>query len=486
MKRILPLLLAAFFLPVVAHADSVTDWNNTARKLIQHDGLNAQNMANPGWSTRSLAMMNAAIYDAFQSTDRQYSPYLYDALAPANTSRDAAVHHAAYLLLKNFYPAETSLLGDDYNARMAGIADSAAKTQGVALGEAIAQAYLANRANDHSGDMVQYTPLPGPGNWRPDPWTPGQQAWGPGWRAVQPFAVGDAQAYVNALSGPPELNSPAYTQAFEQVRDYGDVNSVVRTDEQEKIALFWAYDRGGMGPPPVLYNRNLGEIVEQTGNTPEQNARLFAMASIAQADAAIAAWDAKFKYNFWRPVTAIQEAGLGGIGDADGNPDTVEIPNWKPMGAPGNDANSLDDDFTPPFPAWVSGHATMGAAVFKTLELFYNTNVFDAIDGVMGNDDAYTLTSQEAGSGEARDYLTLTQTAPLDIGTEDSPEGENGTSRVYLGIHWMFDQRDGIQLGHSIAETVFADLFKPVPEPACISGCLLLLTAAARRKYRSR
>src|SRR5699024_2316194 len=105
--------------------------------------------------------------------------------------------------------------------------------------------------------------------------------------------------------------------------------------------------------------------------------------------------------NLWRPVAGIQEAGTGGPGDADGNPDTIGDPNWRPLGAPGNSTGDMKDDFTPPFPSWTSGHATMGGAVFKSLELFYGTNVFDEIDGVIGNNPDFTLTSQEEGGGNS-------------------------------------------------------------------------------------
>jgi hypothetical protein len=220
----------------------------------------------------------------------------------------------------------------------------------------------------------------------------------------------------------------------------------------------------------------------QAGNTEAENARLFAMASVAQADAAIAAWDAKFIHNFWRPVAGIQEAGVGGAGDADGNPDTVGVPDWRPLGAPGNDPNSIDDDITPPFPAWTSGHATMGSAIYKSLELFYGANSFDSIDGVIGNDLEYTLTSEEAGAGGTRSYDSFTQLAALAPGSEDSPEGENGMSRVYLGVHWIFDQTGGMTLGRSIAEYVAGNFFQAVPEPSAASLAAVALAVGALRR----
>jgi hypothetical protein len=307
---------------------------------------------------------------------------------------------------------------------------------------------------------------------------------------VPTFAIGDTDDFINALPPIPDMSSQAYTDAFNQVKEYGALNSASRTAEQQEIALFWAYDRPAMGPPNVLFVRNLEEIGAQAGNTPAENARMFAIASVAQADAVIAAWDAKFKYNFWRPVAAILEAGDGGPGDNDGNPDTVADPNWRPLGAPGPDANDFNDDFTPPFPSWTSGHATIGGATYKSLELFYGTNSFDEIDGIIGNDTEFTLTSEEAGSGSSRNFSTFTQSGVMDVGTENSPEGENGMSRVYLGIHWIFDQRDGIALGNSIAEAVYAGHFQAVPEPntlvMALWGAIIAALASGRRRGKPR
>jgi hypothetical protein len=480
--RKLALAIAIFGAAASAEAaDIVTDWSATIRKVMQQDGTHPVHQANPGWSTRSMAMMNTAIYDVFQAFDRTHKPFLVDTRAQANTSRDAAVHQAAYEVLLNCYPGEKSMLDADFNARMAAIPGGVNKTNGINLGSSIAQACITNRSGDNSNVIMSYTPGTQPGQWRGDPFNPGQSAWGPGWGTVHTFGIPNTADFVNALAPIPTLNSPAYTDAFNMVKSYGAMNSTVRTAEQTKIGLFWAYDRPSMGPPPVLFARNLEEIAEQTGNTPAQNARLFAMASVAQADAATASWDAKFKYNFWRPVAGIQEA------DADGNPATIADPTWRPLGAPGGDPLAMNDDFTPPFPAWTSGHATMGGAWFKSIELFYGTNVYDEIDGIVGNDLKYSLTSEEAGGGSTRDFSTFTQTGLLDVGTENSPEGENGMSRVYLGVHWIFDQRDGITLGNSIANYVAANHFQAVPEPSTLAlcGCALAgiaWTAMRRRK----
>lgn len=469
-------------------ADAVLDWNATMRVAMQSDGMNVVNQANPGYATRSMAMMNGALYDVAQAFNRTHNPFLVNTTAGVGVSREAALHQAAHEVLLALYPGQSKILSSDYNSRMALVAPGGAKTAGMTLGSQVAQAYLASRAGDGSSSNPAYMAGTDPGDWWPQA---GQSAWGPGWGAVEPFAIGATQPYIDALPPVPALTSQEYTDAFNQVKAYGALNSAVRTTDQTDIGLFWGYDRPTMGPPPILYNRNLSDVATQAGNTEDENARLFAMGSVAMADAAIAAWDAKFSYNFWRPIAAIQGQRPDlTTGRDDGNPTTIEDPSWQPLGAPGIDPNSSSDDFTPPFPAWTSGHATMGAATFKTLELFYGTNVWDEVDGVLGNDLEYLLTSQEFGgngiAGMIRDYTTFTQTGPIDLGLENSPDGENATSRIYLGIHWIFDQRDGATLGYDVAQFVAGSRFTAVPEPSAVLLALLSVVAIGvrgRREY---
>ncbi len=444
----------------VRAADPVLEWNATVREVIQHDGTNAINQANPGWSTRAIAMMNGSIYDVFQAIHRTHTPFLVDTSAPSEISLAAAVNQAAYDVLLHNYPGESSILNVDFASRMGLLPDDAAKQNGIDLGKYIAAQYVANRMNDKASESKPYTPLAGPGYWRPDPYNLDQKAWGPGWGEVSTWTIPNTKDFIDQLPPLPAMTSPEYTAAYNMVKDYGALDSAVRTPEQEAIGLFWAYDRPTMGPPPVLFVRNLEEIAAQAGTSPADNARLFALASVAMADSATAAWDAKFTYNFWRPVGAIIE------GDSDGNPDTIGDDMWKPLGAPGGSPGLDSDDFTPPFPAWTSGHATMGGAIYKAVELFFGTNQFDAIDGILGNNPIYQLTSEEAGSGSTRFYSTFTQTDPLGIDTEDSPEGENAMSRIYLGIHWIMDQKDGTTLGNDISQYVYGNYFQPIPEPS--------------------
>jgi membrane-associated phospholipid phosphatase len=274
-----------------------------------------------------------------------------------------------------------------------------------------------------------------------------------------------------------QMNTARYTAAFNEVKAYGSRNSAVRTADQTEIGLFWAYDRPGTGAPPVLFIENMRDIGNAIGNTPEDNARMFAMASVTLADAIIAAWDTKYEVDLWRPIT-----GIRGAAD-DGNSDTEADPTWEYLGAPGNNPAAATDDFTPPFPAYVSGHATMGGAIFKSIEKFYGTNSFAAADAAVGGDlvtAMYTLYSTEPGGGDSRDYMQFTQVGALGPGLENSPEGENSMSRVYLGVHWRMDQEDGQALGRAVAEYVASHYFQPVPEPSALALGVAGLIGLAR------
>jgi membrane-associated phospholipid phosphatase len=260
----------------------------------------------------------------------------------------------------------------------------------------------------------------------------------------------------------PSLTDAAYTNAFREVKELGAKDSTIRTQEQTDIGQFWAYDRLGMGTPLRMYNRVLRTIAEGQENSLAENARLFAMASTAMADAGVTAWDSKFLYNFWRPVTGIRAA------DSDGNPDTVADPLWEPLGAPGGvlEDGTVIPDFTPPFPTYVSGHASFGGALFESLAEFYETD-----------DVAFEIRSEEM---------------PAMVRGFDSFSAamrENGRSRVYLGIHWNFDDLFARELGQGVARVVSASYFKPVPEPGM--DCYFITAAIAlgafrRRRYQHR
>jgi hypothetical protein len=240
----------------------------------------------------------------------------------------------------------------------------------------------------------------------------------------------------------------------------GVTTPTTRTLEQTEIGLFWGYDGSpGLGVPPRLYNQIAVIICNQMGNTEVQNARLLALVNIAMADAGITVWDTKYVYNFWRPVAAIREA------DTDGNPNTIADPNWRPLGAPAD--NHSGTNFTPPFPAYTSGHAGFGASLFRTLADFYGT---DDVTFTIGSDEFNGMTADQSGKNR-----------PIIFRTFDSFSAaaeENGQSRIYLGIHWRFDKEQGILQGGEVADYVFSHVL--LPRSPSTNGILVSLPAPAK------
>jgi hypothetical protein len=477
-----------------ARADVVTDWNVTLNDAI----IATPAKHNPGNPTRAMAMLNGAIYDIFQAVDRTHRPFKYFGTSPG-ADIDAAVARAAYHVLTDTYGEQAALIQSALDARLGSGPYSPAQQAGIALGDAVGQFYAGIHSSDDLNDAPWPSPAdPLPGQWSSDPLHPGQKGWGSTYGAVSPWVMPepDGPDHFDGVVGRPAFTDQEYVDAFNMVKGYGERVSGMRSAEQTEIGLFWAYDRpnlpgaSGVGPPPVLFNENLIDIQEAVGNTPRDNARLFAMASVSMADAAIAAWDVKYEEDFWRPITAIR----ADAAHDDDNAATVEQSDWEYLGAPGADPGSSADDFTPPFPAYTSGHATMGGAVFKALELFYGTNDFGAADAAfddLGDPETteYDLHSNEYGTngvaGMTRSFDSFTQVGSIGPDMENSPEGENGMSRIYLGIHWLFDQQDGIYLGNAIAEYAATHYFQAVPEPsAMLLGVLAAIggVCAARRR----
>ncbi|HPK02709.1 MAG TPA: vanadium-dependent haloperoxidase [Candidatus Sumerlaeota bacterium] len=397
-------------------ADPVLDWNQIACEAIRADPHHAA----PTYSTRDFAMVHVAILDAFVAIRPFCRPYAAHVDAEPGASVDAAMAQAAWTVLVALFPAQAAELNAALADALAAIPAGPARDAGVTVGNAVAQQILDLRSQDGAENLVDYEPGTDPGHWRPT-FPNFAPALGPHWGNVTPFVLESAPEF--RPPPPPPLDSPQYAADFELLKSIGVESASSRTDEQTEIGIFWAYDRFGMGPPTILYNRFLVDLVLELGNTVEQNARLFALANLAMADAGIVTWEAKYYYNFWRPITAIREGANDGNSATDGDPD------WVPLGAPGGDGPS----FTPPFPSYPSGHAAFGAALYQALANFYVTDAM-----------SFSATSEEM-PGVIRNYDSFRAAAD-----------ENGISRIYLGVHWTFDNTEAANLGRNVADYVFA------------------------------
>ncbi len=375
--------------------DLVLDWNATLLNAVATD------KTAPPLAARNMAMVHGAIYAANYVIDQ------IDTVGLEGVSRKAALAAAAHRVLFNLYPTQTATFDTQLVSSLAKVPDGQSENVGLALGQFVAYQVLAWRSMDGLNNVVSYTPGTEPGDWQPTPpdFLP---ALLPQWRDGMPFVITSGSQFRPA--GPPALDSAEYAAEFNQVKALGRLNSTTRTAEQTEIAQFWA-DGAGTFTPPGHWNLIAERVALAQQNTLSENARLFALLNIAEADAGIVAWDAKYEYNFWRPVTAIRRA------DTDGNLGTVANPTWTPLLG------------TPPFPEYTSGHSTFSGAADAVLTSFFG-------------DLSFTSTSVGL-PGVVRAFDSFTEAAD-----------EAGISRIYGGIHFQSANEDGLASGRALGNYV--------------------------------
>jgi hypothetical protein len=395
-----------------ARADEVTEWNEKAQQAL----LNAN--ASPIASSRALAIVQVAVFDAVNGIERRYTPIHADFDAPRGASRRAAAVQAAYATLVKLFPSQKPALDAAREASLTAIAsDEAVENSrslafGVAWGQRVADDILLWRSTDG------LTPAPPPflggtgvGQWRPTP-----DAFLPG--AVPQFATMTTWA-LNSPSqfrpaGPPAVTSDTYAADFNEVKAIGSMNSQTRSAEQTEIAVFWN------GNTPAYWNRIATSVATERHTTLSRNARLLALLNVAMADAAISCWDGKYAYNFWRPITAIRLAGT------DGNSGTSEDAEWSPLLV------------TPNFSEYPSGHATVSPAAAVVLSTYF------------GNETDFTLMS-ETLPGVVRSYTSFGQAVD-----------EAFDARIYGGIHFRSACRDGRTTGIQVGSFTVANVAESV------------------------
>jgi hypothetical protein len=409
----------------------------------------------PGRTARAFAIVQIAVSDTLNAIFQRYTTYSDVPVVVGRTSWEAAVATAAHRTLAAMYPSQSRTFDGLLIKDLAALGDPLAVKNGVALGQQVAMRILALRTSDGSDHDepevgVEFILSDQPGYWRPDPISQADVALGAYWGEVSPFV---APAENLDELAPPELTSPAYAAAFNEVRDLGGdgiVTPTRRSLDQTIAGIYWGYDgTAGLGTPPRLYNQIARHIADLRGSDVVDLARLLALLNVAVSDSSVACWAEKYQYQVWRPVTAIREAdaGTGPTGLGDGNPETRGDPKFTPLGAPAS--NSRGPNFTPPFPAYASGHAALGGAAFQTLRRVYGT---DAI--------AFAFVSDEF-NGITRDNLGLVRPRIVRrFASLSAAEEENGQSRIYLGIHWAFDKTRGIASGRHLADYVYDHAFQ--------------------------
>lgn len=398
---------------MLARADVVTDWVSVLLDAVRTA------RSTPPQASRIMAITFCAVFDAVNSIDGRYEPYSVVVPAAPDASREAAAAVAAHDVLQSLYALspQSATLSQRFamalDRQLADMEPGPPVDNGRSVGAAVAPALLAERAKDGATTVVEFVPSEEIGRWRP---LSGQAALLPQWPYVRPFGIRHGAQFRHP--GPPPLTSEEYAEAYNEVKALGAASGSVRTAEQSEIALFWA-DNPGTETPPGHWLHIAQQLSLDRGSSLEENARLFALVSMALSDAAIVAWDHKYAYDLWRPISAIREA------DADGNPNTLSDPTWSSF-IP-----------TPPFSEYTSGHSTFSGAASTILARFFGSDV-------IGTDDEPFRIGSDGLPGVYRSFTTLSQAAE-----------EAGRSRIYGGIHFEFSNRDALKNGRELAAHIY-------------------------------
>jgi hypothetical protein len=435
-------------------------WNEIALRAVAIDHTPplsgapaaAPEQQGPTRSSRALAIVHLAVYDALNAIYRRYPAYSGPMPAFAGSSPDAAIAQAARDTLAALYPRQTREVDVRLAADLARLPDGREKRNGIELGRRAAAAILALRADDgmYQGEPVVGQDYPlgtAPGQWRPDPDGWSTIAMGAHWQQIRPFVLRSSAQF---RSGPPPaMRSEAYARAFDEVKTLGGDGvrtPTARSPEQTSIGIYWSYDGSAwIGTPPRMYNQIAVQLARPRAADALELARVLALVNVAIADATIAVWDTKYAYDFWRPVSAMRDASPG-----EGQRATHGDPGWTPLGSPAS--NLLGPNFTPPFPAYPSGHAGLGGALFQMLRRLYG-------DGL-----AFTFVSDEFNGITRDNHGQVRPLLPRSFRSLSEAEQENGMSRIYEGVHWRFDMTEGEAIGHKVADYVFQrGLVRPDP-----------------------
>ncbi len=404
----------------------------------------------PGRSARAMAIVHIAVFDAVNAIRGGYRSYTGLPRADHGTSIDSAVAQAAHDTLVALYPSHAPRLAHVLAQDLARVRPvrgrGEAHAAGIELGRQAAAAIMALRNGDGSqhdeprigiDPVKDYVLVAGAGKWRADPISQVPIAMGARWSSVKPLVMTSATQF--RLPSPPEPASPEWAAALAEVKRLGGdgkTSATERTHDQTEIGIFWAYDgMPSLCAPPRLYNQITTHIAAQQRSGIVELARLLALVNVAMADAGLAIWESKYHFAVARPVTAIRET-----------PATPADASFVPLGAPAS--NITGPNFTPPFPAYPSGHAGFGGALFQTLRNFYGT---DRIGFEFVSDELNGATTDNLGHPRPlrpRRFTTLSQA-----------ELENARSRIYLGIHWSFDATQGVAQGQRVADYVFRNSF---------------------------
>jgi len=397
------LLTAALLaLPWMAAADVITEWNERAVA----SSLAAKQL--PFVGTRTLAIVHTAMFDAVNSIAGRYAPYRAKVSAAAGASQEAAAVAAAHATLVEVFPDQKVTLDSAYAAALAKIPDGAGKTEGIAVGEKVAAQAISQRASDGSAAPNTYRPVTSPGVYITTTLPIGSQ-----WGSVTPWLMERGSQF--RPGPPPSLTSAEWARDCNEIKDIGGKKSTLRSAEQTDIARFWVITG------PASWDPIARQLADVPTRSLIENARLFALVETAAADAYIAVFDAKYTYNFWRPITAIRNGDLGG------NPAVTRVADWEPV---------ID---TPLHPEYPCAHCITSAAAGTVLEAEFGRGAVPTL----------TMTSTSA-PGVVRKWGTIKEWMD-----------EVSMARIYGGIHYRNSMLVGQEMGRKIGALAVQNYLRP-------------------------
>lgn len=402
----LSIVIALLITTCAGAQNVVVNWDAIASTTIVTHAKEAS-----GTSSVWFAYVHLAVFDAVNSIDHRFRPYLFTTQAPAGASKDAAAAAAAHRILVHYFPSEQANLDADLSTSLAAISDTPANiSAGVAVGVAAAQALINARVSDGLLVNFPYTPPVGPGFYQrtPPAFAPPVTPW---LGQMVPFTMSSAGQFFPD-EGPTPLDSQEWIDDYNQVKTLGALNGSVRTPQQTETGLFWTEHTGQQ------YGRAFRNLATQKGLNTSDTARLMAMLWAGFADSAIGCWNAKFFFSFWRPVTAIRVGG--------GNPALTADPNWLPLSA------------TPAHPEYPSAHGCVTGAVSTILEGYFGTpDVQFSVDSLVTHS---THTFATTG-----DLLKEVEAA-----------------RIYAGFHYHHSMVQGKVLGTKVGHQLTQRYFAPM------------------------
>ncbi len=375
-----------------ARSDVIAHWNAKAETMAAEKRIPAVPNAH------NTALLQVAVFEAVNAIERRYAPYKLNLVGEKNASKEAAAAAAAHAVLAAVFPDQKSLLDVALETSLATIPDGQPKASGVQLGKRTAAGLIALRANDGVNAPESYRPRTAPGVYVPTV-IPVSSTFG----AVIPWVMKSGSQF--RPPPPPALNSETWTSDLNEIRELGGLASTKRTAEQTSIGRFW------MVTGPQSWNPIVRQLVSLKELDIVESARLFALVAMACDDAYIAVFDAKYFYNFWRPVTAIRNA------DITGNPTTPRDATWLPLGD------------TPIHPEYPCAHCITSSAAAVILK------------SVFGSDIPELSITSPTAPGVIRKWTRI----------DDYPD-EVARARIYAGFHYRFSNRIGADMGRNIGE----------------------------------